>query len=73
MKKRTEHDERAMLGEWIASALLLSYGCWLFFRIEWVFGTTPGTYWGAVLVGLLCILVGGGLIIDVTRRAAEKL
>lgn len=44
---------------WLFGAASVFAGSWIAGRLEWVFGTTPVSYYGSLLVAFLLILFGG--------------
>ena len=72
------HEEKEELPEgklalfWIFGSISILAGAWIAGRLEWVLGTTPLSYYGALFLALLLILFGGLAWIGVAVGVAQQ-
>lgn len=71
IRGREAMPEKKLALFWILGALAVLFGAWIAGNVEWVLGTTPGGYWGAVIVAFLFILAGGFAWISIAVSVAH--
>lgn len=56
---REAMPEHKLLLFWFLGSAAIFFGAWIAGRIEWVLGTTPVSYYGALILAFALILLGG--------------
>ncbi|MBW6462057.1 MAG: hypothetical protein K0B07_03360 [DPANN group archaeon] len=65
--------EQKLIGEWMIATTFIVFGMWIAINVEWVLGTTTGSYYGALFVAFIFNLVAGLIYSAITSEVARDL
>ncbi len=65
--------EQKLIGEWMLATACIVSGIWIAMNVEWVLGTTTGSYYGALLIAFILNLVAGLIYSAITAEVARDL
>lgn len=65
--------EQKLIGEWMLATLFIVSGMWIAINVEWVLGTTTGSYYSALLIAFILNLVAGLIYSAITAEVARDL
>ncbi|MCK5593694.1 MAG: hypothetical protein KAI18_00470 [Candidatus Aenigmarchaeota archaeon] len=65
--------EQKLIGEWMLATTFIISGIWIAMNVEWVLGTTTGSYYGALLIAFILNLVAGLIYSAITTEVARDL
>jgi len=71
-KKAEDLPEAKLAIFWVLGSITILAGSWIAGHLEWVLGTTPVSYYGALLVSFILILFGGLAWIGVAVGVAQQ-
>ena len=69
---KEEVSEGKLILLWFLGSVFVFIASWIAGRVEWVYGTTPFSFWFSVLLSFILFMIGGFLWIVVAVLVSQS-